>query len=141
MPRKVKRTKFVPRVVLGAAATMSVVPAVALVHCGGKTTSPEFGVAAVFDGSYPATVAAGFGEAGPYPSVGAAFQDSGFPGVAAIFDSGTDAPEFTVAAIFDSGTDAPEFSVAAIFDSGTDAPGFVVAATFDSGTDDDSGDV
>ncbi len=97
--KKAKKTRFVPRMILGSAAIVSVVPAVvALIDCGSDTTSsgPDAGQYAVGQG-----VAV------------AAFFDAGQ-------DAGEDATGFTVgvavAAFFDAGNDAG-------VDSATDAHG------------------
>ncbi len=108
--RKSKRARFVPQLILGSAAAVSVIPAVALVDCGGEVSSP----------AQSFTVAA----------VALAFDDGDAPDAADAPDAG----QFTVAsvaAIFeDSGTDASLYAVA-------DATFFGVA-TDAGGTDDDA---
>jgi len=116
--KKPKRARFVPSAILRSAALINVIPAIALVDCGGETTSREVGSS---DGGQP--------DAEQY-SVSAV--------VSAVFDAGggPDAQQFSVgasvAAIFDAGIDAAQFSVgasvASIFDAGSDAFEFTVAA-------------
>ncbi len=128
MATKTRKTRFVPQAILTTASIVSVIPAVALVDCGGEvaqSSQPDAGsygvgtVAAVFD--------AGKEDSGQF-TVGVGF------GVSAAYDAGTneDSAQFTVgigfgvAAVFDAATDAPSgdasvLGVAAIFDaSGSD---------------------
>jgi len=87
MAKKTRKTRFVPRMILSSAALVSVVPAVALMDCGGesggsKADAGQFGVgqgvavAAFFDAGHD-------GDATPF-GVGQGVA------VAAFFDSGQD---------------------------------------------------
>ena len=96
MAKKTRKTRFVPRMILSSAALVSVVPAIALVDCGGDTSGSKT-------------------DAGQYGvNQGVA--------VAAFFDSGSDvdAGQFgvgqgvAVAAFFDSGSDV-------LFEGGQDS--------------------
>jgi hypothetical protein len=84
--KKQRKSAFVPRLLVPAAAAMSVVPAVALASCGGNVTQTgsSFSVAAV---AYPAY------EAGTGGSTGASGSSSSGFSVAAVaypaYEAGT----------------------------------------------------
>jgi hypothetical protein len=138
--KKTKKTKFVPRVVLGSVALVSVVPAVALIGCGGELSQAS---AQTDAGGKPDAAAFGVG-VGSVAATGFGVADAGWLGVADAMAVGPDAASMGVAA---TGFDAAGFTVAATgFDdggtlgvaaTGFDAAGFTVA---DSGFDGSSGD-
>jgi hypothetical protein len=94
--KKTKRTRFVPRAILGSAALVSVVPAVALIDCGGSSSSSNGPDAAQF------TVAA---QGVAAPAFDAGHDGQGNPPDAGPFTVGA---QGVAAPAFDSGFDSPD---------------------------------
>jgi hypothetical protein len=126
--KKRKRTKFVPGAVLSSVAAVSVMPAVALIDCGGEIVSRQAIGGAVDAGAdnedanaFQGGVSAIAFEAG-YPTVAAVGFEGGYPSVANI---GFDAAGMTVAAIgfdaFAPGVTAVGFGPDGGDDADTDA--------------------